>query len=180
MRNLIQYKNKKIPGEKIYLKQIARNNLKATTEWLGDPEINKYLNNNIKNITYRDELAWYNSIRKSDTEIVFAIYTRHENRYIGNCGLHKIDYKNNLCEMGIFIGDRNYLDKGYGTDSINTLINFAISALEVKKIRLVVYEYNNRAISVYKNCGFVTISVFEKYHFYNDAYWDAYLMEYSF
>jgi len=173
-----QYNSKKIPGNKIYLKKLAKSNLKNCIRWLKDVEINRYLSENVKNIDYPRELEWYNSIKYSDSDLVFAIYIKTGNIHIGNCGLHKIDHKNRSCELGIFIGNKDYLNKGFGTDSLQTLISFALNSLGIQRITLIVYEYNTRAINVYKNLGFVITSVLEKHHHYNDMYWNAYQMEY--
>ncbi len=168
----------KIYGVKTYLKKLNKTNLKKSIKWLKDPEINKYLSENIKNLTYNDELEWFYSISHSNNDIVFSINTIFENKYIGNCGIHKINYQDKTCEFGIFIGEKSYQNKGYGTDAIYTILKFVKEILNLKKIYLIVYEYNNRALKVYKKCGFNVISVLKNYHFYNLRYWDAYLMEY--
>ncbi len=178
LQNLENLKRIKIFGSKIYLKKISFSNLKTCFRWLKDPQINKYLSKNIKDLTYKRELEWFNSIKNSNTDIVFSINTIKENRYIGNCGLHKIDLKNLSCELGIFIGEKEFQNKGFGTDAIKTLIKFAVHSLNIKKLYLIVYEYNTRALKVYEKCGFYTISILKNYHFYNDKYWNAYLMQY--
>jgi RimJ/RimL family protein N-acetyltransferase len=110
---------------------------------------------------------------------VFAISDKESGTYIGNCGLHKIDTFMKTCEFGIFIGDRKYWNRGYGTDTVRTVLSFAESELDLENVRLTVYEYNHRAISVYKNCGFNTVEILKKNHFFNDVHWDAYIMQHD-
>jgi len=179
MDKLSYYRNKIITGEKVFLKKIKKNNLNTCIKWLEDPEVNKFLSQSIKNVNHLQELEWYRSIRNSEEDLVFTINTKTDSVYIGNCGLHKINLEKKYCEFGIFIGNRAYWNKGFGTDAIMTVLNFATEVLGINSINLVVYEYNHRAISTYEKCGFVRTGTLEKYHLYNNVCWDAYLMEYK-
>jgi RimJ/RimL family protein N-acetyltransferase len=93
--------------------------------------------------------------------------------------LHKIDWLQKTCEFGIFIGDKDYWNKNYGTFATKAIARFVFKKLKFDKIRLQVYEYNHRAIKVYKTCGFVIEEVLKKNHLYNNIYWDTYVMEYK-
>lgn len=178
MNNLNSYKKKQLTGKKIILKEIKSHNLSKCIEWLSDPEVNRFLSHNIKNITEEQEIEWFNEIHVSQKDLVFTIILKDKNIYIGNCGLHNIDFQKKTCEFGIFIGEKSYWDKGYGTDTINAILNFATMEMGLVSIMLTVYEYNSRAISVYKKCGFCLIKILKGYHFYNNVYWDAFIMEY--
>lgn len=177
--NINNFKSCIIYGEKIYLKRLNRKNLKTSVKWLSDPEINKFLSRTVRNLTLKQELEWFQSISISTKDIVFTINTREEKEYIGNCALHKMDFENLSGELGIFIGKRDYLNKGYGTDAVKTILGFAAESLGLKKISLIVYEYNKRAINAYQKCGFNTVNILKRYHCYNNILWDAYLMELS-
>ena len=182
VKNLNYYKNNstEIKGKKIVLNIMGKKHISRCIKWLADPEVNKYLTNNIKNVTRQQELEWLDFINSSQSDMVFAISDKKSGAYIGNCGLHKIDIYKKNCEFGIFIGEKKYWSKGYGTDAVRTVQGFAEAELELDTVRLTVYEYNHRAINVYKQCGFCTVGILEKHHFYNDVYWDAYIMQYDF
>lgn len=57
-------------------------------------------------------------------------------------------------EVGIFIGLKKFQNKGYGTDAMNILIDFIFKEMNINKIKLDVYEFNNKAIKCYEKCGF--------------------------
>jgi len=178
MGKLNYYRNKIISGDKIFLKKITRNNLSTCVKWLNDPEVNRFLSQSIKNIDEQKELDWYKNIRNSEEDLVFTINTKADSAYIGNCGLHKINLEKKLCELGIFIGNRDYWNKGFGTDTVRTILNFASTVLGIDAVQLIVYEYNHRAIYIYEKCGFVQTGILKKHHFYDNVYWDAYVMEF--
>ena len=173
-----EHKNIEIKSNKLLLREIKKTDLSKCIKWLHDPEITKFLSNDIKNVTEEEETRWFESVKRSNNDIVFSIIIRDSQEYIGNCSLNKIDWIHKTCRMGIFIGDKEFWNKGFGTLAIKVLIDFALNKIGMNKIELIVYEYNHRAMKVYKNCGFATVSTIKHHHLYNHRYWDAYLMEY--
>lgn len=178
MDSIKKYRNIKIMDEKIILREIRKTDLPSCIEWLKDPEVTRFLSNNVKNVTEQEELQWFKTIKNSKTDIVFSIISANEHKYIGNCGLHKINWPEKTCEMGIFIGNRNFWNKGFGTSAIGLLLDFAIKNVGIKNIRLLVYEYNLRAKKVYEKCGFTVIETLKDHHLFDNKYWDTYVMEY--
>ena len=179
MNSIENLKNKRITGERIYLRKIRKSDLPACVRWLSDPDVTKFLSDSVKDVTGEQELEWFNFIYSSPNDMVFAVVAKKDRIYIGNCGLHKIDWQQKTCEFGIFIGEQSYWDKGYGTEATRAIIDFVFKNLKLEKIRLLVYEYNPRAIKVYRDCGFVIEDVLKKDHLYNNIYWDTYAMEYK-
>jgi len=177
MEKIKYFRNPALKGEKVSMRKIEKKDLVSCIKWFRDPEVVKFLSNSIKNITEETELDWFNFIESSDHDLVFAIISICDGEYIGNCGLHKIDWNEKVCEFGMFIGNKDYWNRGYGTDALKTIIDFAFRKLGLQTIKLLVYEYNHRAMKVYKNCGFVLVDTLKKHHLYNDIYWDTFVME---
>lgn len=73
--------------------------------------------------------------------------------HIGTCSLYNLNAEG--IQLGIRIGDRNYWSRGYGTDTVNILCNYAFATLGVERIWLKVLPWNLRAIKCYEKCGFV-------------------------
>ena len=114
---------------------------------------------------YRDLYAgelWYESRSRRR----YAVDTL-EGTHIGNCGYYNIDDVKCEAELGIMIGDRNYWNKGYGTDIINTLIDEIFIRTHFERIYLKTLESNLRAQQCFSKCGFHSYSqAFEgRYHF---------------
>ena len=178
MNSITKFKNTQIMDERITLREIRKSDLSCCVEWLRDPEVTRFLSNSVKNISEEDELQWFKTVRSSRNDIVFSIISLAENRHIGNCGLHKINWLDKTCEMGIFIGDRNFWNRGFGTSAIKLLLDFAVNAIGIENIRLQVYEYNLRAKKVYEKCGFTVTETLENHHLFDNKYWDTFVMEY--
>ncbi|MBE0700008.1 MAG: GNAT family N-acetyltransferase, partial [Anaerolineaceae bacterium] len=76
------------------------------------------------------------------------------NCMIGSIDLSGIDWVTGNAWVGIGIGEREYWGKGYGADAMNVLLNFAFGSLNLKRISLTVFEYNERALNCYLKVGF--------------------------
>ncbi|WP_138207764.1 GNAT family N-acetyltransferase [Haloimpatiens lingqiaonensis] len=59
----------------------------------------------------------------------------------------------NVYSIGITIG-KNFWSKGYGQDSVNTLLNYLFLDRGAMRVELEVVDLNEKAINCYKKCGF--------------------------
>ncbi|RPJ49174.1 MAG: N-acetyltransferase, partial [Chloroflexi bacterium] len=84
----------------------------------------------------------------------FSIRSLADDRVIGFVDLSGVDWTARNCWVGIGIGEREYWGKGYGTDSMNLILRFAFESLNLRRVSLDVFEYNERAHQSYCKCGF--------------------------
>lgn len=150
---MMMNKEIKIEGQRIYLKTLKEIN--ATEEycsWINDKSVNKYLDT--KSTTVK-ELREYIKIRSNDPNCLFlGIFLKNNNIHIGNIKLEPIDFKKKTGTLGILIGVRNFWNKGFGTEALNFLINYAFNSLNLERISLGVYKDNISAIKAYEKSGF--------------------------
>lgn len=78
-----------------------------------------------------------------------------DNKLIGQGALFNFDEVAHTCELGIAIGDKDYWGKGYGSEAINLLLDYAFQYRNYRKVYLRVNATNERAIRAYRTCGFV-------------------------
>ena len=164
-------------GDKVQLAAVQREYLPKYVEWLNDWEVSQFLMPGMPfPLNLDDETEWYESRRKDKDHVVFAILTLDENRLIGNCGLNRIDLKNRCALFGIFIGDKEYLGKGYGTDATRTMLRFAFEQMGLNRIELEVYDFNPRAARSYEKAGFRREGTRRQALYRNGKFHDIYLM----
>jgi RimJ/RimL family protein N-acetyltransferase len=164
-------------GEKIQLAAVQRGYLPKYVEWLNDWEVAQFLKPGIPMpFNIEDETDWFENRRKSKDNLVFAILTLADNKLIGNCGLHNINFKNRKAVFGIFIGGKDYWNKGYGTDATKTLLRFAFEELGLNLVELEVYAFNPRAIRAYEKAGFRQAGVHRQGLYRNGKFHDEYIM----
>jgi RimJ/RimL family protein N-acetyltransferase len=125
-------------------------------------------------ITKETEKNILDNISKSHN---YSIIDLENDQLIGNCGFIQIDNLNQSGEVGIFIGDKNYWNKGYGTEALSLLLDYGFKALNLHNIFLKVYGYNKRAIKSYEKIGFKIIGIRREALFRNLERHDEVLMD---
>lgn len=164
-------------GEKIQLAAVQREYLPQYIKWLNDWEIAQFLYPGVAvPFNLDDETEWYENRRKQEGSFIFAILTLAENKLIGNCGLHHVDFKNRSATFGIVIGDKDYWGNGYGTDATRTLLRFGFEELGLNRVELEVYDFNPRAIRAYEKAGFHRDGVHRQGLYRNGTFHDEIIM----
>jgi RimJ/RimL family protein N-acetyltransferase len=97
---------------------------------------------------YRDELAYPSPYRHS-----LAIEDL-DGRHIGNAMYYNIDTVRREAEIGITIGEREYWNRGYGTDAVSTLVRRIIEVTGFRRIYLKTLDWNVRAQQAFRKSGF--------------------------
>ncbi|GHV42402.1 N-acetyltransferase [Spirochaetia bacterium] len=147
---------KKLIGEKCYLSPIDPNDAEKFTEWLNDMDLTVTLQLYNAVINAESERSFLNKLSEGHN---YSIIDKKTDELIGNCGFVETDNLNQTGEVGIFIGDKNYRNKGYGTEALSLLIDYGFRALNLHNIQLRVYDYNKIAIRAYEKVGFKKIGL---------------------
>jgi RimJ/RimL family protein N-acetyltransferase len=79
-------------------------------------------------------------------------------------------------EIGIMIGEKSYRDQGYGTETMQLLIDYGFGTLNLHRIWLQVYAKNKRGIRTYEKAGFQYEGKFRDGHYQHGRYYDVHLM----
>ena len=85
----------------------------------------------------------------------FAIERKEDRAHIGNASIHDIDWVSRTAAFGLFIGEPAAWNKGFGADAIGTLVRFAFEEMNLQKLRINVFDYNDRAKHILETHGFV-------------------------
>jgi len=103
------------------------------------------------------------STRQSDPRRdQFAILD--ENRtLIGMVSYYSWSPERGSVELGVYIGERQLWDKGYGTEAIRTLLDHLFQTTPLRAMYLNTYATNERARASYMKIGFETVGTMRKY-----------------
>jgi len=165
-------------GERIQLGPVKREYIDSYLKWLNDPELTQYLSIFLP-LTRMKEEDWVENLKNRNDTIVFGILLLDENsgeKLIGNCGLHEIDWKNRVAEVGIMIGEKELHGKGYGTEAMEIILEYGFETVNLNRIQLHVYDFNIRAIKSYNKIGFIEEGRMRQAQFKNGKYHDMILM----
>jgi RimJ/RimL family protein N-acetyltransferase len=164
-------------GEKTRLRCLRESDLDNCMAWVNDSEVTKFLMMRMP-ISRKQEEMWLQRAMagESSTEKVLAVETL-DGEYLGNIGLHHIDYISGVAEIGIAIGKKEYWGKGYGPDAMRSLLKFAFRELGLRKVILKVFGSNIRAQKAYAKLGFEEVGRLRAHILKNGHYEDEIYME---
>jgi RimJ/RimL family protein N-acetyltransferase len=149
------HKEKYIPGKKTRLRSKKLSDARNDYKWQTDPELARLDAAPVLKVAFPVYLLDYIDAvhRPGKSRYPLAIETL-DAKHIGNCTCYDIDERNLETQIGIMIGDREYWDKGYGTDVIITLTDHIFHHTPVKRLYLKTLDWNTRAQQCFRNCGF--------------------------
>ena len=143
---------KRVEGDKVYLSPISTDDIDTFMNWVNDPEIIRFTGHYIKIISLLNEKEAIEKIAKEGN--YFSIVAQEDNKLLGICNFFRIDEINRSAEIGIMIGEKDNLGKGYGSEALNLLLKFGFESRNYNNISLRVMSFNERAIACYEKVGF--------------------------
>lgn len=165
---------KKLAGEKIYLSPMNIEDAEIYVKWLNDFNVTDGLGTSNKITTLEAEKEW---ILQNSNQYQLAIIRLEDNKLIGNCGFHGIDQLRQCADVGLFIGDEENRNKGYGQEALNLLLDYGFNYLNFNNIMLRVFAFNERAINCYKKAGFKEIGRRRKAYYLKGKFHDEVFMD---
>ncbi len=138
--------------------------------WMNDKEVTAYLARGHWPMTLAFETEYLKKRYQETDQLTLGIEIKESKRLIGCIGLHKINYINQNCVLGIAIGEKDCWGQGYGQRAINLALQHAFMRLNLRNVILNVLGNNPRGKSCYEKCGFVESGRFPEY-IYKDGVW---------
>ncbi len=161
-------------GKRVVLRPLMKEDIPLLIRWINDPEISKFLNVCMP-MMEADEEEWFGNLHKEKpNNIVLAIVV--EGKTIGTMGLHGISWKDRTATTGALIGEKEYWNKGYGSEAKMLLLNYAFNTLNLRKISSSVIAFNKRSYNYSLKCGYKKEGRLKKHHFSHGKYWDEILL----
>lgn len=144
-----------IAGEHVILRAFEREDAERCYRWMNDPNIVRTLRSRYP-MTFSNEVEWLERAMQPGTgERHFAIERKDDRAHIGNASIEEIDWVSRTAWFGLFIGEPAAWNRGFGSDAIHTLVRFAFDDMNLQKLRINVFDYNERAKHVLQSRGFV-------------------------
>ena len=84
----------------------------------------------------------------------FGIRTLADDCFLGDIDLDVTDWNLREAYVGLGIGPREFWGRGYGTEAMQLMLEYAFLEVNLDRVSLTVFEYNPRAIRSYEKCGF--------------------------
>jgi RimJ/RimL family protein N-acetyltransferase len=142
-------------GARVILRRHVPSNMAAFMRWYSDAEVarlTRYQDGPMR----PEEIERFFTARALGAEsLSLAVHVRETDRLIGTCALSQLDSDNGSALYHITIGEKDVWGQGYGTEATRLMLDHAFGTLNLHRIGLSVFSFNERAIRSYRSCGFL-------------------------
>ena len=167
---------KKLVGEKIYLSPMNMEDAEKYVECFSDFSMTDGLGTSGNMMTLEEEKEWLEKTLKK-CDLHFAIVSLAEDKLLGTCGFNEINHQHRIGTVGIFIGNEENRNHGYGAEALRLLLDYGFNYLNLNNIMLNVKSFNERAIACYQKVGFQEFGRRRQSYFLNGKYYDDVQMD---
>lgn len=171
-------------GQRVRLRALQQDDLPLFHRWWSDPEIARFqvggtirLNQESTNITMLER--WFGD---TGNDVGFTIALRESGEAIGFVNLWGANVKNRSGTLGILLG-KPFWSQGYGSEALGLVLDYAFREMNLHRVELGVYAFNDRAIHVYQKLGFREVgrrreTLYRDGQWYDDVIMDVLQREY--
>lgn len=164
-----------IEGKHIYLRRIKKTDVgKKYLNWMNDKKITTYLESRFQKWSLKKLMQYVKDETQRKDYIFWVIILKEDNKHIGNIKLGPINHIHKYADLGFIIGDKRFWGKGYASEAVNLVVNFAFNNLRLHKITAGVYQNNLASLKVFQKNNFIIEGIKKKQYYFNNNYTDAY------
>ena len=143
-----------ILGNQIILRALELEDCEMLMNMINDPETEHMLGGWSFPVSKNAQLLWMENLKNEKNVLRCIIEDANEKKAVGVVMLTDIDWKNGNAEIHIKLSPNGSRGKGYGTDSICTLVKYSFDELRLHTIYANVNSYNHASRRLFKKCGF--------------------------
>jgi len=147
--------SKLLCGSKVRLAALTEGDLPTMARWHQDAEFLRLYDSRPAYPKTEAELArWLEELQKDRHTFAFAVRPVEGDDLIGYLELDGINWQHGVCGMGLAIGDQANWGQGYGYEATQLGLAFAFNELNLHRVQVTVFSYNERSIALIEKVGF--------------------------
>ncbi|MFS1513744.1 GNAT family protein [Chengkuizengella sp. SCS-71B] len=149
-------------GEKLKLTSIRETDISHILKWYENAD---FLNLFTAEAAFPKQASeikkWIDST--DSNEYRFAVRLIDSDQIIGVIEIDGILWNHRTAWLSMAIGDKQNWSKGFGTEMLTLALRYAFSELNLYRLQLTVFSYNERAITLYEKLGFKKEGVYREF-----------------
>lgn len=156
-------------GEHVYLSAVEDADLEVISDWTQNSDyLRLYDSRAAGPRTVADVSAEIRQMQRSESDFIFGLRRCEDELLVGLVGLDGISWTNGTAYLSIGIGEAGHRGQGYGREAMALLMRFAFDELNLHRLCLTVFSYNEAAMALYESLGFVREGVYRE-HLHRDG-----------
>lgn len=100
----------------------------------------------------------------------------HNKQPIGFIDLYDFDPKNKRAGLGVLILE-NYQSKGYGTEALQLMLDYAFDVLDLHQLSASIIEDNSRSLKLFQSFGFQIVGLKKDWRYNLGSFQNEYLLQ---
>jgi RimJ/RimL family protein N-acetyltransferase len=162
----------------VYLRAFEPDDYKKINTWRRNEDLYRLTTGNRYFVSAEKDRQWVlDKTLHNDTELYLAICLRADDLFIGYVSLSGIDYRNRRAEWsGILIAESEHRGRGYATDAVYLLLEYAFEELGMHRVSGLWLPENKVSVFVGKMSGFRQEGVLRDYVYKNGRHHDVIVM----
>jgi RimJ/RimL family protein N-acetyltransferase len=153
-----------LSGSRVALTALSNDDAAVLARWQADNEYLRLLDSKPafpKNEAMMSE--WMRSGQQGHDNFLFGIRIHATGSLIGFLELGEVLWTHRTTWLAVGIGERTYWGQGYGYEAVALALDFTFRELNLHRVQLTVFSYNERAIRLYEKLGFRREGVFREF-----------------
>ncbi|MGN7384413.1 MULTISPECIES: GNAT family N-acetyltransferase [unclassified Paenibacillus] len=142
-------------SSKITFRKMTAEDAELYHEWRNDLEVMHTTNPYLDIYPLEETRSFVQQvILGSPSSKSYIVMDKETGTPIGITSLINIDLKNRNAECIIDIGNRAYWGQGYGKETLRLLLDYAFLEMNLHRVSLRVFSFNDKAVKLYEKLGF--------------------------
>jgi RimJ/RimL family protein N-acetyltransferase len=162
-----------LKGDKVYLRLVEKKDVSRIYNICSEPEVREYDGGQSTLPPLQYMLKHFDDMFNIERKRLSII--NEKDVLVGYITYKEIKDTLDVYSIGITIGSK-FWGRGYGKDSIKTLVDYLFVNNNAHRVELEVVDYNLRAIRCYLSCGFIEEGRKRKRYFFQGKYSDTVMM----
>lgn len=162
-----------IEGKRIYLREVRLSDVNEQYyRWLNDGEVSQFLETRFFPQSLASIEKYVENLSISCDSVFLAIIIKKTNKHIGNIKIGSINWIHRFADVALVLGDKTNWGKGYATEAIKLIVDYAFTTLNLHRLNAGIYANNVGSLKAFLKAGFKEEGTQRKARFFRDKYVD--------
>lgn len=143
-----------LDGPRIYLRRLTAADVAPEyLRWMNDPDTGRYLESRLSRHDLQSLTDFVAGMAADPLNFLAGIFLKDGGRHIGNIKLGPIDPFHRRAVVGLLIGEQSCWGKGFATEAISLVTQFAFEEVGLHRVTAGAYADNVGSVRAFEKAG---------------------------